>query len=76
MLRVWESSQYRPTKDIDMLGKTSNEIESIIQQIRDMITTSVEPDGIIFDDQSIKAERITEDADYEGIRISEIPSFL
>ncbi len=70
MLRVWEFSQYRPTMDIDMLGKTSNEIEAISQQIRDIIAAPVESDGIIFDDQSISAERITEDADYEGVRIS------
>ncbi|MBN9287005.1 MAG: hypothetical protein BGO43_11515 [Gammaproteobacteria bacterium 39-13] len=70
MLRVWESSQYRPTMDIDMLGKTSNEIEAITQQVKDIIATSVEPDGITFDEQSITAERITEDADYEGIRVS------
>ncbi|MGE3319584.1 MAG: nucleotidyl transferase AbiEii/AbiGii toxin family protein [Candidatus Berkiella sp.] len=70
MLRVWESSEYRPTMDIDMLGKTSNEIAAVTQQIKDMINTSVEPDGITFDEGSIKAERITEDADYEGIRVS------
>lgn len=70
MLRVWESSQYRPTMDIDMLGKTSNQIEAVTQQIRDIIATSVEPDGIIFDHKTITAEKITEDADYEGIRVS------
>lgn len=56
--------------DIDMLGKTSNEIEAITQQVKDIIATSVEPDGITFDDQSIIVEKITEDADYEGIRVS------
>jgi len=29
----------------------------------------VEPDGLFFDPDSIKSEQITEDADYEGIRI-------
>ncbi len=70
MLRVWESSQYRPTMDIDMLGKTSNEIEAISQQIKKIIATTVEADGITFDEQSISSERITENADYEGVRVS------
>lgn len=70
MLRVWQSSQYRPTMDIDMLGNSSNKIEVVTQQIRDIIATSIEPDGITFDEQSIAAERITENADYEGIRVS------
>jgi hypothetical protein len=70
MLQVWESSKYRPTMDIDMLGKTSNQIDSIIQQVEDIIGIAVEPDGIEFNARSITAESITEDADYEGIRVS------
>ena len=30
----------------------------------------VEPDGLTFDVDSVKAERITEDADYEGVRVT------
>jgi Nucleotidyl transferase AbiEii toxin, Type IV TA system len=69
MLQVWESSQYRPTMDIDMLGKTSNQTEYIIQQMLDIIDETVDSDGIIFNSQSVSAERITEDADYDGIRV-------
>jgi len=69
MLRVWRSPELRPTMDIDMLGKTSNEEADIIAQIRDILTVDVEADGLAFDPDSIQAERITEDADYEGIRI-------
>lgn len=69
MLRAWRSPLFRPTMDIDVLGKTSNQEDSIIAQIRDIISVSVVPDGLIFDPASIQAERITEDADYEGIRI-------
>ena len=69
MLRVWRSPELRPTMDIDMLGKTSNEEADIVAQIRDILTVDVETDGLAFDPDSIQAERITEDADYEGIRI-------
>ena len=69
MLRVWRSPELRPTMDIDMLGKTSNEEADIVAQIRDILTVDVEADGLAFDPDSIQAERITEDADYEGIRI-------
>lgn len=69
MLRVWSSSEFRPTMDIDMLGKTNNEEASIIKQIQDIMAMDVEPDGLTFDPDSIQSERITEDADYEGIRI-------
>lgn len=70
MLRVWDISQYRPTMDIDMLGKTGNETESIVAQMKEIIDTNITPDGINFDSKNISAERITEDADYEGIRVT------
>jgi len=69
MLRVWRSPELRPTMDIDMLGKTNNDEADIIAQIRDILAVDVEADGIAFDPDSIQAERITEVADYEGIRI-------
>ena len=69
MLRVWDSPEIRPTIDIDMLGITNNKESEIIKQVRDILAVDVEPDGLFFDPDSIKSERITEDADYEGIRI-------
>ena len=69
MLRAWRSPEFRPTMDIDMLGKTSNEETSIVAQIREVMAVDVEPDGLTFDPDSIQSERITEDADYEGIRV-------
>jgi hypothetical protein len=69
MLRAWKSPEFRPTMDIDMLGKTGNEEENITAQIRDILAVEIEPDGLTFDSNSIQTERITEDADYEGIRV-------
>jgi predicted nucleotidyltransferase component of viral defense system len=69
MLRAWRSPEFRPTMDIDMLGITSNEEARIVVQIRDVMAADVAPDGLTFDPDSIQSERITEDADYEGIRI-------
>jgi predicted nucleotidyltransferase component of viral defense system len=70
MLRTWNVSEARPTRDIDMLGQTSNEIESILEQLQDVIKVEVEPDGLIFDPASFHGERIKEDADYEGVRVT------
>ncbi len=69
MLRVWRSPEVRPTMDIDMLGRTSIEEIDIITQIREILTVDVEADGLAFDPDSIQAEHITEDANYNGIRI-------
>ena len=69
MLRAWNSPEFRSTMDIDMLGKTGNEETNIIVQICDILAVEVDPDGLAFDSESIRTERITEDADYEGIRV-------
>ena len=69
MLRAWNSPEFRPTMDIDVLGKTKNEDANLIAQIKDIIALEVLPDGLVFAPESIRAERITQDADYEGIRL-------
>lgn len=69
MLRAWNSPEFRSTMDIDMLGKTGNEETNIIVQICDILAVEVDPDGLVFDSESIRTERITEDADYEGVRV-------
>jgi hypothetical protein len=69
MLRAWNSPEFRSTMDIDMLGKTGNEETNIIVQICDILAVEVDPDGLVFDSESIRTERITEDADYEGIKV-------
>ena len=69
MLRAWNLPEFRSTMDIDMLGKTGNEETNIIVQICDILAVEVDPDGLAFDSESIRTERITEDAVYEGIRV-------
>lgn len=69
MLRVWDSPQVRPTMDIDLLGRTSNEEARIAAQIGEILTVEVEPDGLDFLVDSIHTETITEEADYKGIRV-------
>lgn len=69
MLRVWKSPELRATMDIDLLGRTGNEEDNIVSQIRDIINVETDADGLIFDLDSIKTELITEEADYEGIRV-------
>ena len=71
MLRVWQAPLSRPTMDIDMLARQiNNETNQIIDQVRNICSVPVESDGLQFDLESIQGERIVEDADYEGVRVS------
>ncbi|HIF94197.1 MAG: nucleotidyl transferase AbiEii/AbiGii toxin family protein [Myxococcales bacterium] len=69
MLRVWDAPMTRPTRDIDFLGYTENSIDSLEDIVRAICALEVEDDGLGFDPQGVKGERIKEDADYEGVRI-------
>ena len=69
MLMVWEVRAFRSTMDIDMLGKIKNSTDSITSMVREVCLQEVDPDGVVFDPDSIRGERITEDADYEGVRV-------
>jgi len=46
-----------------------NNPDSVIAMVRDICLQDVEPDGIMFDPQSVRGQVITEEADYEGVRI-------
>jgi predicted nucleotidyltransferase component of viral defense system len=62
--------QTRPTKDIDFLARQiSNNMEQLKDAFQQVSQISIPEDGVIFDEQSVTAERITEYADYEGVRI-------
>jgi predicted nucleotidyltransferase component of viral defense system len=69
LLRVWDAPTGRPTMDIDLLGRTDNDVEAIVWQVRDALREPVEGDGLAFDVQSVEARRIVEDATYHGIRV-------
>jgi predicted nucleotidyltransferase component of viral defense system len=69
MLTVWKAPVSRPTRDMDFLGRIDNDLRAIAGAVRDVCSTEVEPDGLEFDPETIEAERIAEDADYEGVRV-------
>lgn len=69
MLQVWDAPQARPTMDIDMLGRTSNEPATLLVQFGEILANKPIDDGIDFNLDSLKVEAITEEADYEGARL-------
>jgi predicted nucleotidyltransferase component of viral defense system len=68
MFLAWGAAVYRPTRDIDFLGFTTNELDAVTRIIQDICVQEVEPDGLTFDRYTVQSERIKEDADYEGVR--------
>lgn len=69
LLTAWRAPLTRPTMDIDLAGRTSNELDHIHSLIGEVCGVDTEPDGIDFNPSSIEVSRIKEDADYEGVRV-------
>jgi predicted nucleotidyltransferase component of viral defense system len=70
MFNVWGAPASRPTRDIDFLARLNNSVETILPVIRDVCQQAVEPDGLVFDVDSIVGQVIKEDADYTGVRVT------
>jgi len=69
MFSVWSGSRARSTLDIDLLGRMDNSPEGIVAAMKDACGMDVEADGLSFNPETVAAVRITEDAEYEGVRV-------
>ena len=68
LLTAWRAPMSRPTMDIDLLGRTSNEVDDIVNLLKEVAQVDVPDDGITFDLDSFAGSVIREDADYSGVR--------
>lgn len=68
MFIVWDLSDTRPTRDIDLLGKTHNTAENIKQIIQEICCIECPEDAAIFMTDSVECEPIQEQNEYQGIR--------
>ncbi len=70
LFELWTEQRYRPTRDADFLARGDNAPERFVHILRELCVLDVDQDGLSFDAQSVEAERISEDADYEGVRVT------
>lgn len=69
MLRVWKAPVTRPTKDVDLLGRTKNTTRNLVLIVQDVCRHEVEADGMQFDPSTAVGSLINEDAEYNGVRV-------
>jgi hypothetical protein len=70
MFAVWSGDPHRATKDLDLLGTGTPDLERLITVFREIVALRVEDDGFVFDATSVEAVRLKEDAAYEGARVT------
>lgn len=65
---IWYDMPHRATRDADLLGFGSSDLDSIEGTFRDIASIEAH-DGIVFDADSVQVSEIRETADYAGVRI-------
>jgi hypothetical protein len=68
LLQVWTGETYRPTRDLDLLGKETPN-QSYQKIFSDVCSQAVEDDGLSFLSETIRVERIRDEEAYEGVRV-------
>jgi len=68
LLQVWTGETYRPTRDLDLLGKRTPNL-SYQNIFSDVCSQDVKDDGLSFLSETIRVERIRDEEAYEGVRV-------
>jgi hypothetical protein len=69
MLTAWQIPAPRPTRDIDLLGRMENTVAQVVSAVEAICQEPVPDDGLRFESEGIIGERITETANYSGVRL-------
>ncbi len=69
LFTLWSEHPHRPSKDLDLHGFGAPDLDRLATVFREVCDTEVEDDGLVFDQKAITADRIKEDAEYEGVRV-------
>lgn len=65
---IWLADPFRPTRDLDLLGRGDSDPESLRAIFREMHAIECD-DGVVFDLEGLSVEPIREETEYGGQRI-------
>ncbi|MEZ4615354.1 MAG: nucleotidyl transferase AbiEii/AbiGii toxin family protein [Caldilineaceae bacterium] len=69
LFMVWTVPDFRPTRDLDLLGFGDPSDETLLQLFQTICQQPVVDDGLIFDPQSVRVRAIRADQEYQGQRV-------
>ncbi|MDZ4112245.1 MAG: nucleotidyl transferase AbiEii/AbiGii toxin family protein [Brevundimonas sp.] len=69
LLMTWLEIPLRGTRDIDFLGFGEPSPEGMLQVFREVLAIPVDDDGVVFDVDGLRVDRIREEAAYGGLRL-------
>jgi predicted nucleotidyltransferase component of viral defense system len=68
LLQLWTAEIYRPTRDLDLLGRALSDI-NFRKVFAEVCSQNVEDDGLTFLPSTIRVEKIRDEEAYEGVRV-------
>ena len=69
LFQIWSNTPHRPTRDLDLLGHGDPSPENCITVFRELCALAVPDDGLQFPIETVTAEKIKEEQEYEGVRV-------
>jgi predicted nucleotidyltransferase component of viral defense system len=69
LFAYWTGAPHRPTRDLDLLGYGDPDVAVLEKVFRDLCAVEVQPDGLVFQPDSVNGERIKDEEKYEGVRL-------
>jgi predicted nucleotidyltransferase component of viral defense system len=69
LFRAWLGATYRPTRDLDLLGRGEAAIPRLERLFEEIWQTPVPADGLELEPGSVRGEEIRESQEYGGVRI-------
>ena len=69
LFALWGESMYRATRDLHLTGYGHNEIQWLIDAVREICMTPCPTDGLTFKPDTVQAEPIRDESDYGGFRV-------
>ncbi len=69
LVALWAVSSHRPTRDLDLLGYGDPSYDQLLELFREICRAEVEPDGLVFDPESMQITEIREQEEYDGRRL-------
>jgi len=69
LFRLWAQAPQRPTRDLDLSARGTNATDQLEDIFGEICRVSVEQDGLEFDPETVRTERIAEGQEYQGVRV-------
>jgi predicted nucleotidyltransferase component of viral defense system len=73
LMMSWFDDPHRATRDLDLLGFGDPEPDPMLETFRDILAQQAE-DGVTFDAETLRVDRIREGLEYGGLRLKMVAS--